>query len=88
MTTLQNKTALVTGASRGIGRAIALALAQAGAHVLFTMAALHRKRTLSSPQSRPRADAPMQRSICRPGIPVVRCVAGRAEGAGYGDALS
>jgi NAD(P)-dependent dehydrogenase (short-subunit alcohol dehydrogenase family) len=34
MTTLQNKTALVTGASRGIGRAIAAALAEAGAHVL------------------------------------------------------
>jgi 3-oxoacyl-[acyl-carrier protein] reductase len=34
MTTLQNKTALVTGASRGIGRATALALAEAGAHVL------------------------------------------------------
>ena len=34
MTTLQNKTALVTGASRGIGRATALALARAGAHVL------------------------------------------------------
>jgi 3-oxoacyl-[acyl-carrier protein] reductase len=34
MTTLQNKTALVTGASRGIGRAMALALAAAGAHVL------------------------------------------------------
>jgi NAD(P)-dependent dehydrogenase (short-subunit alcohol dehydrogenase family) len=34
MTTLQNKTALVTGASRGIGRATALALASAGAHVL------------------------------------------------------
>ena len=34
MTTLQNKTALVTGASRGIGRATALALANAGAHVL------------------------------------------------------
>ena len=34
MFTLQNKTALVTGASRGIGRATALALAEAGAHVL------------------------------------------------------
>ncbi|HEY1576469.1 MAG TPA: SDR family oxidoreductase [Terracidiphilus sp.] len=34
MNTLQNKTALVTGASRGIGRATAAALARAGAHVL------------------------------------------------------
>ena len=34
MTALQNKTALVTGASRGIGRATAAALAEAGAHVL------------------------------------------------------
>src|ERR1700722_15238547 len=34
MTTLHNKTALVTGASRGIGRATAAALARAGAHVL------------------------------------------------------
>ncbi len=34
MTTLQNKTALVTGASRGIGRATASALAKAGARVL------------------------------------------------------
>src|SRR3989440_6274400 len=34
MATLQGKTALVTGASRGIGRAIASALADAGAHVL------------------------------------------------------
>jgi 3-oxoacyl-[acyl-carrier protein] reductase len=34
MTTLQNKTALVTGASKGIGRATALALARAGAHVV------------------------------------------------------
>ncbi|MGA3223828.1 MAG: SDR family oxidoreductase [Acidobacteriaceae bacterium] len=34
MTTLRNKTALVTGASRGIGRATAAALAAAGAHVL------------------------------------------------------
>ena len=34
MFTLQSKTALVTGASRGIGRATAAALARAGAHVL------------------------------------------------------
>jgi 3-oxoacyl-[acyl-carrier protein] reductase len=34
MATLQDKTALVTGASRGIGRATACALANAGAHVL------------------------------------------------------
>jgi len=34
MATLQNKTALVTGASRGIGRAIASALAKAGARIL------------------------------------------------------
>jgi len=34
MTTLSGKTALVTGASRGIGRATALALSKAGAQVL------------------------------------------------------
>ncbi|HEX4228746.1 MAG TPA: SDR family oxidoreductase [Bryobacteraceae bacterium] len=34
MTSLRDKTALVTGASRGIGRATALALAEAGAKVL------------------------------------------------------
>jgi NAD(P)-dependent dehydrogenase (short-subunit alcohol dehydrogenase family) len=35
MASLQGKTALVTGASRGIGRATASALATAGAHVLI-----------------------------------------------------
>jgi 3-oxoacyl-[acyl-carrier protein] reductase len=35
VTTLENRTALVTGASRGIGRASALALARGGARVLI-----------------------------------------------------
>ena len=47
MTTLQNKTALVTGASRGIGRATAVALAEAEAHVL-----VHYGRSAQEAQSR------------------------------------
>jgi 3-oxoacyl-[acyl-carrier protein] reductase len=46
MTTLHNKTALVTGASRGIGRATALALAETGAHVL-----VHYGRSVQEAQS-------------------------------------
>ncbi|MBE7171430.1 MAG: 3-oxoacyl-[acyl-carrier-protein] reductase [Williamsia sp.] len=36
MKLLENKTAIVTGASRGIGEAIALKLAEHGAHIAFT----------------------------------------------------
>jgi 3-oxoacyl-[acyl-carrier protein] reductase len=46
MTALQNKTALVTGASRGIGRATTAALAEAGAHVL-----VHYGRSMQEAQS-------------------------------------
>src|SRR6202000_2577504 len=36
MKLLENKVAIVTGASRGIGEAVALKLAEHGAHVAFT----------------------------------------------------
>jgi NAD(P)-dependent dehydrogenase (short-subunit alcohol dehydrogenase family) len=57
---LQDKTALVTGASRGIGRATALALADAGAHVLvhYGRSAQDAKSLVSDIRSkRGRADA-------------------------------
>ena len=57
MSTLQDKTALVTGASRGIGRATATALARPGHTSWFTMAAPRRKRNLSSPRSKRKADS-------------------------------
>lgn len=57
---LQNKIALVTGASRGIGRATALALAEAGAHVLvhYSRSVQEAESLVSSIQSKGgRADA-------------------------------
>ncbi len=60
MATLQSKTALVTGASRGIGRATASALADAGAHVLvhYGRSAQHAESLVASIRSKGgRADA-------------------------------
>lgn len=47
MTNLQGKIALVTGASRGIGRAIALNLAQKGAYVIGTATTQDGAQTIS-----------------------------------------
>src|ERR1700722_4595044 len=60
MTTLSGKTALVTGASRGIGRARALALAKAGAQVLvhYGSGAKEAERVVAKPgEAAGRADA-------------------------------
>ncbi len=43
MKLLQNKTALITGASKGIGRSIAIKFAEQGANVAFTYLSLVRQ---------------------------------------------
>ncbi|HEY8849438.1 MAG TPA: SDR family NAD(P)-dependent oxidoreductase, partial [Thermoanaerobaculia bacterium] len=45
---LENRTALVTGASRGIGEAIARRLAETGAHVLCAARSAERVREVAS----------------------------------------
>jgi 3-oxoacyl-[acyl-carrier protein] reductase len=78
MSILRNKTALVTGASRGIGRATAMALAAADAHVLVhygrsakeaesVVAAIHEKggqaQAISADLSRPDGPALLAKQV-------------------------
>ena len=51
------KTALVTGARRGIGKAMAVALAEAGADIVATSAALEAEGSAVAQRSRRRAAA-------------------------------
>jgi len=59
MTDLTNKTALVTGASRGVGRAAALALPPRGPASSSTTVAAPMRRNPSSRRSTPMAAGPM-----------------------------
>jgi len=56
----RNKTALVTGASRGIGRATALRFAATGAHVLVHYAALRKEAESLVSEIPNEAEAQMQ----------------------------
>ena len=41
MKLLEGKTAIVTGAARGIGKALAIRFAQEGANIAFTLSLIH-----------------------------------------------
>ncbi len=64
---LDGKTALVTGASAGIGAAIAIALAQAGADVICHGNTRHSQPTCEAVQQFGRKAVPVQADLARPG---------------------
>jgi len=64
---LDGKTALVTGASAGIGAAIAIALAQAGADVICHGNTRHSQQTCEAVQQFGRKAVPVQADLARPG---------------------
>ena len=64
---LDGKTALVTGASAGIGAAIAIALAQAGADVICHGNTRHPQHTCDAIQRFGRKAVPVQADLARPG---------------------
>ena len=57
MKTLEKQTAIVTGAARGIGRAICLSLAERGANIVATDMCWSPNSTKPPNWSRPRASA-------------------------------
>ena len=65
MKILEGKVAIATGATRGIGRSIAVKLAEQGAHVVFTYASSEEKaqqRVASKTRASPSTPTTPQRS--------------------------